>query len=199
MARLRSPLSEGLSWLAMNYPDRYSRTAILLHWVLVALLAAQIGFGWFLEDVARGTPERAIYVNLHKSTGMLIGLLILFRLYWRLSHRPPALPASLPAWEKAVASSSHVLLYAAMVIMPLSGYIASNFSQYGVNFFNRIKLPPWGVEDSNIYAFFNGMHDITAGVLVALIVLHVLAALRHLLKKDGTFSRIWPAGGGAGS
>lgn len=167
--------------------------AIGLHWLLVALLAAQFGFGWFLEGVERGTPERTVYVNLHKSTGMLIGLLILFRLYWRLTHRAPAPPASMPAWERAASNWTHGLLYAGMVVMPASGYIASNFSQWGVNFFNSVKLPPWGVDSAAIYAFFSQTHAITSGVLVALVVLHVLAALRHLVKKDGMFSRMWPA------
>jgi cytochrome b561 len=176
----------------MQSPDRYSRTAIVLHWLLVALLAAQIGFGWFLEGVERGTPERGIFVNLHKSTGMVIGLVILFRLYWRLTHRAPAQPESIPGWERAAARWSHVLLYACMLIMPVSGYIASNFSQYGVNFFNSLKLPPWGVENASVYAFFNKTHDFTSWVLVTLIALHVLAALRHLLKQDGLFSRMWP-------
>lgn len=183
----------------MHSPQRYSRTAILLHWLLLALLAAQIGFGWFLGGVERGTPERTIYVNLHKSTGMLIGLVIVFRLYWRLTHRAPALPGSMPGWERAAARWIHVLLYAGMLVMPLSGYIASNFSQYGVNFFNRLKLPPWGVEDAGIYAFFNRTHEITSWVLLTLIALHVLAALRHLLKQDGLFSRMWPARGASRS
>jgi cytochrome b561 len=169
--------------------------AIALHWLLVALLAAQIAFGWFLDGVERGTPERTIYVNLHKSTGMVIGLVILLRLYWRLAHRAPALPESMPGWERAAARFTHVLLYAGMLIMPLSGYIASNFSKYGVNFFNSLKLPPWGVEDAAVYAFFNKTHVFASWFFVALIALHVLAALRHALKQDGVFSRMWPTRG----
>jgi cytochrome b561 len=177
----------------MESSTRYSRTAIFLHWLLVALLLAQIGFGWFLDDVPRGTPARTIYVNLHKSTGMLIGLVILLRLYWRLTHRAPPLPQSMPAWQRAAARWTHLALYACMVIMPLSGYLASNFSKYGVNFFNRIKLAPWGAEDAAVYAFFNTTHVITSTIFALLIALHVLAALRHLLQKDGLFSRMWLA------
>lgn len=177
----------------MESTPRYSKTAICLHWLLVALLFAQISFGWFLDDVPRGTPARTIYVNLHKSTGILIGLVILLRLTWRLIHRAPALPASMPAWERLAARWSHGLLYACMVLMPASGYIASNFSKYGVNFFNSIKLPPWGTNDATLYAVFNQTHVVTSGVFVGLIGLHVLAALWHLARKDGIFSRMWPA------
>jgi cytochrome b561 len=176
----------------METAGRYTGTAILLHWLLVLALAAQVGFGWFLEDVPRGTPARTVYVNLHKSTGMVIGLLILLRLYWRLRHPAPALPASMPAWERAAARGSHVLLYACMVVMPASGYIASNFSKYGVNFFNSVKLAPWGMENAAVYAVFNTTHQVTSFLFVGLVVLHVLAALRHLARRDGIFGRMWP-------
>jgi cytochrome b561 len=176
----------------MEKTERYNGVAIFLHWLLVIALVAQISFGWFLGDVPRGTPERTVYVNLHKSTGMLIGLVILLRLYWRLTHRAPALPASMPAWERSAAKWSHVLLYVCMVVMPASGYIASNFSKYGVNFFNSYKLGPWGVEDATVYAVFNKTHLVTSWLFAALIALHVLAALRHLFAKDGVFDRMLP-------
>jgi cytochrome b561 len=177
----------------MDAPGRYTRTAIALHWLLVVALVAQIGFGWFLEDVPRGTPARTIYVNLHKSTGIIIGLIILLRLYWRVTHPAPPLPLTMPAWERVSAKWSHVLLYACMIVMPVSGYVASNFSKYGVNFFNAIKLPPWGIDSSAIYGAFNTTHVITSFVFVTLIAVHALAALRHLFNHDGAFNRMWPA------
>ena len=61
-------------------------------------------------------------------------------------------------------------LYACMLIMPLTGYVASNFSKWGVKYFNTIQLPPWGVDDERVYAFFNGTHVATSYVFVALIV-----------------------------
>jgi cytochrome b561 len=169
----------------------YSRTAVVLHWLLAILLFGQIAFGWYLEEIPRGTPARSLYVNFHKSIGMTLGVVILFRLYWRLTHPAPALPASQPAWEQAAARVSHWALYACMVIMPLSGYVASNFSKWGVNFFNEIKLPPWGVESEAIYNVLNTTHVFTSYVLVTLIAIHVLAALRHLMLRDGIFNRMW--------
>ena len=177
----------------MASSNRYTDVAIALHWLLAALVLSQIAFGWYLQEVPRGTPARTIYVNLHKSTGLTIGLLILFRLYWRLTHKAPPLPASMPAWEVMAARTSHVALYACMLIMPMAGYLASNFSKFGVNYFNAILLPPWGIDDKRIYAVFNTTHVVTSYVLVALIVVHVLAALRHLLfLRNGVFRRMWP-------
>ena len=138
--------------------ERYTRTAMVLHWLIALAIVAQIGFGWYLQQIPRRTPDRTIYVNYHKSTGMLIGLLILARIAWRLKHKPPPLPASMPAWERRAARANHVLLYACMITMPVAGYTASNFSKFGVNFFNVVLLPPWGVDDRSVYAFFNGLH-----------------------------------------
>jgi cytochrome b561 len=173
--------------------DRYTRTAVFLHWLLVIGLFCQIGFGWYLQTVPRGSSARTIDVNLHKSTGIVLALLILFRLYWRLTHTPPAYPITMPGWERASATWSHILLYACMILMPLSGYLASNFSKYGVNFFNTWKFAPWGPEDKAIYAALNGTHVITSYVLVILIALHILAALHHLFRRDSVFSRMWTA------
>ncbi|MGB7480395.1 MAG: cytochrome b [Burkholderiaceae bacterium] len=173
--------------------QRYTRTAMVLHWLVAVLLLCQFSFGWYLNGIPRGVPARGYYVNLHKSTGILIGLLILVRLIWRLKHAPPSLPNTMPAWQRRAADASHRLLYVLMLMMPLSGYVASNFSKHGVNFFNSIKLAPWGSDDKLIYAFFNQTHKITSWLLLTLVILHVLAALKHLLvDRDNIFSRILP-------
>jgi cytochrome b561 len=175
----------------LNTDSNYTRTAIVLHWLIALCILGQILFGVYLEEVPRGTPARSWYVNLHKSTGITLGLLIVFRLFWRLRHTPPPLPNAISAWQRTAASVSHWALYACMLIMPLSGYISSNFSKWGVKFFNAVSLPPWGIEDKNIYAFFNGTHVVTSYVLIALITAHVIGALSHAISRDGVFGRMW--------
>jgi cytochrome b561 len=177
----------------MTSPARYTGVAIALHWLLAALVLGQIAFGWYLQEIPRSTPARTVYVNLHKSTGLTIGLLILLRLCWRLAHKAPPLPVSMPAWERVAARTSHIALYACMLIMPVAGYLASNFSKFGVNYFNVILLPPWGIDDKRLYAVFNTTHVVTSYVFATLIVVHILAALRHLSLRDGVFRRMWPA------
>jgi cytochrome b561 len=169
----------------MAAAGRYTRVAIALHWLLAVLILGQIAFGWYLQNVPRGTPERTIYVNLHKSTGLL-------RLGCRLTHKAPPLPVSLPAWQRAAARTSHFALYACMLVMPAAGYLASNFSKFGVNYFNAVLLPPWGVDDRRVYAVLNTTHVVTSYILAALIAVHILAALRHLYLRDGIFHRMWP-------
>ncbi|MGH8259050.1 MAG: cytochrome b [Steroidobacteraceae bacterium] len=168
----------------------YTPVAVGFHWLVAALLIGQIAFGWFLTTVPRGSPMRGFYVNLHKSTGLVILAVILLRVSWRLWHAPPRLPSFMPAWERAAARGNHAALYALMLVMPLSGYIASNFSRYGIKFFNAVKLPPWGIDDHRVYAFFNSVHVVTAYVFAAIIAVHVLAALRHAVRRDRIFSRM---------
>ena len=83
-----------------------------------------------------------------------------------------------------------------MLVMPLSGYVASNFSRFGVNFFNAFKLAPWGMDSKPVYAFFNQTHIVSSWLLLALVLVHVLAALKHvLIDHDTVFSRMLPTRG----
>jgi cytochrome b561 len=173
--------------------DRYTPTAIVLHWLIAVLLLGQFAFGLVLEDIPRGTPERGFYVNLHKSSGIVIGLLVLLRIFWRLRHTPPPLPATMPAWQQHASRLTHVALYLCMVVMPLSGYLASNFSKHGVKLFNLVRLPPWGPDDKALYTLFNQTHQLTALLLALFVGLHVLAVAKHMLiDRDGLLWRMWP-------
>jgi cytochrome b561 len=172
--------------------DRYDRVAISLHWIVGAAVLAQLAFGWTLDELKRGTPTRAFATNLHKSTGLLLALLILARLFWRLRHRPPAYPMGMDARQLRAAKFGHVLLYACMIGMPVSGYLASNFSKHGIRFLNQVQLPPWGPDDKVIYGLLNGTHDVLAYVFSGLVVGHILFALYHgLVLRDGVLSRMW--------
>ena len=172
---------------------RYDRVSIALHWLIGLALLAQIGFGFLLDDIApRGTPARTATINLHKSFGIVLGVLIVARLAWRLRHRPPAWPALMSANQQRAATLGHRVLYACMLLMPVSGYVASNFSKHGIKFFGT-ALKPWGPDLPAVYNFFNGLHVATGIVFAALIIGHVLIALKHaLVDRDGVFSRILP-------
>jgi len=170
---------------------RYTRTAVWLHWLLGIALLGQITFGFMLDEIApRATPARSGVINLHKSFGIVLGLLIVARLCWRLTHAPPPWPTAMGAMERRAAQMVHVALYVCMVLMPLSAYVASNFSKFGITFFG-MPWPPWGPPLPSVYAFFNGVHVTTAVVFSVLIAGHVLAALKHAwVDRDGVFARM---------
>jgi cytochrome b561 len=99
----------------------------------------------------------------------------------------------MPSWERLAARASHALLYACMIGVPLAGYVASNFSKFGIKYFGLVTLPPWGIDDRAIYAAFNTAHRILALLFVALILLHIGAALKHaLVDRDGVMRRMRP-------
>jgi len=189
----RSPAASASGTRPASSGARYGAVAILLHWILGLALLAQIAFGFLLDDIApRGTAARSVTINLHKSIGLVLGVVILARLCWRWLHAPPALPVAMPAWQRRAALIGHRALYVCMLAMPLSGYIASNFSRHGVKLFG-VPLAPWGPDEPSVYAFFNGVHVGTAFLFCVLIAGHVVFALKHaLIDHDEVFARMWP-------
>ncbi len=172
--------------------SRYSWQAMLLHWLLAAIVIGMLSLGYILGEMSRG-PTKDFYVGLHKSFGVLALMLVLLRIGWRLRRTPPPLPLTVPRWQRIAAASTHGLLYLCILLQPLSGYLASAFSSSAVQFFG-ITLPQWGWDDKPLRSFFGEMHGIVATALVALIALHVLAALKHLLvNRDQVFQRMLPA------
>ncbi|MFC3108367.1 cytochrome b [Undibacterium arcticum] len=180
------PLAEG------KRGERYALPAIGLHWVIAVLIIGMLFLGYYMVGIPKGTPDRALYFNLHKSFGVLAGVLILMRLGWRLTHAAPPMPNGMPHWSTRAARWSHRLQYLCMVLQPATGYLSSSFNKYGVKFFG-FALPNWAWEDRQLRDLFMGFHQIIAVVFAALIALHVLAAFKHLLvDRDRVFSRMLP-------
>lgn len=172
---------------------RYTTPAIAFHWLIAALVLTLIGLGWFMTDIPKGTPDRAFFYNLHKSIGVTTAILVILRVWWRLTHPAPALPAHVPAWQAQASRLSHALMYMCLILMPLSGFSASQFTKYGVTYFGMFKIPPLGWEDKLIYDLLQGIHGVTATLLVTLVAIHILAALKHLLiDRDRVFQRMLP-------
>jgi cytochrome b561 len=177
----------------MNSPARYTKPAIALHWIIAAGVLSLIGLGLYMVDIPRGTPERAFFYNLHKSIGVTLAILILVRLWWRAKNPPPPLPGSLPAWQAKASKISHALLYVCLIVMPIAGFSASQFTKYGVTYFGLFKIPPMGTENKEIYELLQGVHGFTSQLLIVLLVIHIAAALKHLIvDKDGVFQRMLP-------
>jgi len=176
-----------------NVVQRYSTPAIALHWIVAILVLVMIGLGLYMTDIPRGTPERTFFYNLHKSIGVTTAILVLIRLWWRFRNLPPPLPPSVPAWQVQASKLSHALLYLCLILMPLSGFSASQFTKYGVTYFGLFKIPPMGWENKVIYDFLQGIHGVTAVLLITLVLIHVAAALKHLLfDRDSVFLRMLP-------
>ena len=178
----------------MYSPQRYGAVAILLHWVIAVGVVVMIGLGWYMSEIPKGDPSRSYWFNLHKSIGTTIGVLVLLRLLWRATHRPPALPASMPSWEQAAAKLNHALLYICLLVMPLVGFLASNFTKYGVKYFG-VQIGPFFGENQAVRDGLQEIHEVLSYVLLVLVVVHIVAALKHLLiDRDQVFQRMLPGG-----
>lgn len=173
--------------------QRYGTVAIALHWLIALLVLAQIYLGWWMIEIPKyPVGVRAAWFNLHKSIGLTIAALIVLRLAWRLRHPPPALPASLPAWQARAAGINHFLLYAVLLLQPLVGYLGSSFSGYPIRYFG-LTLPNWGWDSPALKAILSEIHFGLAWLVSALVLVHVAAAIAHLVKRDGVFQRMLPS------
>ena len=170
---------------------RYGRVATWLHWTIGIALLGEIAFGLMLDQIApRGTAARGGVINLHKSIGIVLGILIVVRIAWRLAHAVPPWPRTMSARRQRAAGLGHVALYVCMLVAPLAGYLGSNLSPHGVRFFG-VVLAPWGPDWPAAYTFLLRLHDASTYALLALVVGHVAMALTHaLVERDGIFARI---------
>jgi cytochrome b561 len=168
---------------------RYTRTAVLLHWIIAIIVVAQFAWGWLMQEIPKSPPGlRADSFNFHKSIGLCVLALVLFRLGWRSAHPPPPLPV-LPMWQARLAKTTHVALYAALIVMPLAGYLGSVWSGYPIKWFG-ITLPAWGSRMPALKEAMSVVHLTTSWVLLAPVGLHVAGAVHHALRADGIAARM---------
>ncbi|VTU28039.1 cytochrome b [Variovorax sp. PBL-E5] len=173
----------------------WGAVAKCFHWLVAALIFVQFALGW-LAASWRLSPTKLDLFIWHKSTGMLILTLVVLRLLWRLVTPTPALPADTPAWERAAARASHVLLYLLMITMPLSGWVLNAAAGVPFRIFRLIPLPAIVAPDKQTADLAAAVHFSLFVALAALLVLHIGAALRHhFVKHDDVLRRMLPARG----
>lgn len=174
----------------MNPSGRYTRVAIALHWLVAALVIAQFTLGWAMQQIAKQPPgPRAEAFNIHKSLGLLLLLLMALRFAWRLRHAPPA-PLPMPRWQERLAATTHGLLYATLIALPLTGYLGSEFSGYPVKFFG-IALPSWAGKNPAWKEIMGSTHLALTWTLAALVTLHLAGVAKHVLvNRDRLLARM---------
>lgn len=178
------------SYSSQSTLNRYSKPAVFLHWTLTFLIVILVGLGWYMMDI-EGQPGSEWYFNLHKSLGLIAFVLIALRTAWRLTHKPPTFATHQPTWQLVVSQFTHGLLYAAMILMPLTGFAAASLSEEGTAFFG-IEIPRLVAQNPALSDQLFYIHELTAWVLVVFVAIHVLAALKHLVvNKDEVFGRMW--------
>lgn len=169
---------------------RYSSIAILLHWVMALLIIITWSIAIAIDDMPL-SPARISWLSWHKWLGTTIFFLVLFRLMWRATHPAPPLNLVMPAWQEWVMKLTHLALYLLMLAIPLVGWLMSSAKGYTVNYFGLFELPDLVDKDKALGHLLKEIHELLANGLMILVVLHVLAALKHQwIDKDGLLSRM---------
>lgn len=172
--------------------QRYTRVAIGLHWMIALTIFGTFALGVYMHELPLSPTKLKLY-SYHKWIGVTIFALVLFRLLWRLGHRPPSPPPSMPAWQQRAAAVTHVVLYALTLAIPISGWLMSSASGFQVVYLGILPIPDLLAKDKVLADQLKDAHEFLNISMLALVVLHSAAALKHhLLDRDDVLARMFP-------
>ncbi|MBC8026355.1 MAG: cytochrome b [Steroidobacteraceae bacterium] len=164
-----------------------------LHWIIVLLILAQPLIANYADSLSG--PAKIGPLSLHKSIGITILALAIFRLVWRLANPVPS-TGELKTWERVLAKLSHLLLYALIFAMPLTGWMMSSARNFPVSWFNFVQLPDFVQPNRGTYDLMHDLHGALFAVLVVVALLHIAGALKHhFIDKNDVLKRMLPFGG----
>jgi cytochrome b561 len=172
-----------------DHPASYGLVAKLLHWAVVLLLIAGYAIGWLMPDIRRGMSP-GTPMNLHMSIGLVVLILIVARMLWRFIH-PVGVDQSLPRWQHLSSVAVHWALYALAVITPLTGWSYASARGWPITLFSLVQLPPLFAANSPTGRLIGGIHESIVWLLLAVIAIHVGAALIHaFVYRDQVMQRM---------
>lgn len=173
---------------------RYGGVAIVLHWSVAAAIVCAFPLGLYLAELP-ASPRKSALLVYHQWLGVTVFALACVRLAWRLTHRPPELPAFVPAWQRRLARAVHRALYALVLAVPLSGWAHGAAAGALPLELRWLPLPGLGAPDERLAAALKLVHQTLNFALLALIVAHVGAALKHhFVDRDRLLARMLPEG-----
>jgi len=172
--------------------SRYSAMAIALHWLIALLMLGLVALGFTMHEL-RLSPLKLRLVNWHKWVGVSVFALALLRLAWRATHPAPPLPGAMSAPLRAAATLLHVVLYALMFLIPLSGWVMSSAKGFQTVWFGVLPLPNLVGRDPALGERLLQLHLGLNLLLLLLLAGHVAAALKHhVLDRDDVLVRMLP-------
>ena len=173
----------------------YTATAKALHWGIAVLIFGMLGLGFYMTGLDL-SPTKLQLFSWHKWAGVTVFMLVVVRLAWRVTHRPPALPAHMPALERFAAHAGHHLLYVLMIAIPLSGWLMSSAKGFQTVWFGVLPLPDLLAKDKALGDLLQTVHVVLNYTLIAVLLGHVGAALKHhFIDKDDVMTRMLPRRG----
>ncbi len=174
-----------------NTDNRYGWLSILLHWLVALIVFGLFTLGYWMVDLGYYDIWYQKAPDLHKSIGICLFLIMLFRVIWRIKQIKPMPVATHSSLEKKLGHWIHILLYTLLFIIILSGYLISTADDRGIEVFELFLLPSMGSLIENQEDIAGQIHQYGAYLVITAAILHALAALKHhYIDKDTTLKRM---------
>ena len=172
--------------------EEYSGFAKLLHWIIAACVLFIIPAGITMDNLPDGDLKNALY-TLHRSTGVLVLVLMVIRLAYRLINGVPAPEPTLTSWQRIVSHVVHLSLYALLIAQPIIGWVATSAYGAQISVFGLFTLPAIVGKDEALSKPLFVVHELIGFVVAGLLIMHIGAALYHyFIQRDGVLQRMLP-------
>ncbi|HEY4092631.1 MAG TPA: cytochrome b [Luteibacter sp.] len=183
--------AQALNAVSTARSTSYTKVAIAMHWSIAILIFLNVFLGFLMETFPKSNPGHDQVLFYHASFGSLIFGLAVFRLFWRSTHKPPALPSHIPSWQQTIAHVLHWVLYTLMFVVPLTGYLHRMAGGHPVSFFGMGDLPVLIGKNEPLRLLTDTLHVTLVWVLCILVVGHIGAALKHrFIDRDRVIQRM---------
>lgn len=173
--------------------QRYSHTAILLHWLTALLIVAAFALGLVMTDIPGLTPTKLKYYSWHKWLGVTVLGVACVRILWRQISAPPPHAAGMAPWQRRSAEAVHALLYVLICAVPVTGYLYTLSAGVPVVYLGLVQLPVFMAPDLALKPILKTVHYVLNMTMAGVVAVHVLAALKHhFIDRDGVLRRMLP-------
>jgi cytochrome b561 len=176
-----------------NQVNRYSKVAMALHWIIAVLII--VNYALYLISDPMPDAQRKAYMLWHMSIGITVLGLSFVRLFWRLGHKPPALPAEISRWQAMLSKFVHIIFYGLIIAIPFSGWlmVSAHPGAQPLSYFGLFNIDlPFG-KSKALGHFGHEAHEILTYALYGIVALHIIGALKHQFADKLKFiQRMWP-------
>lgn len=176
-----------------NTPTRFGSLGVFFHWSVVLMVISQFVLVHFAQDAEdkHNLMGQIAWLARHKSMGITILAFATLRLLWRWLSPPPPFPAGMPNWQRLAGRGNHVVLYALLFALPLTGWAMSSAANFSVSYFHLFTLPNFVSPDKGLKQTLENVHGLLATLLMIFAAIHVVAALKHhFFDRDGVLLRM---------
>ena len=175
-----------------NTLTHYGLVSVAVHWLVALTVFGLFALGFWMVDLSYYSSWYRTAPHWHKSIGILLALVMLFRLGWRLISPPPPPLVTHKRWERLAATIVQLALYLGIGLLIISGYLISTEDGRPIAVFGWFEVPALGALFNRQADIAGAIHEYTAYGLITLALLHGLAAVKHhIIDKDSTLRRMF--------